>query len=251
MSTTVGAAPPPRSARNAARFDPTSDDVFARIASRYDRLCDVFSLLIHRYWKSHMAGLIAAQSEGVLLDVASGTGDIPVRVLRKRRHRRKIGDVTLWVTDICPQMLDMAKRKLGSDPSIHFARMDAHDLVDLADASVDMFSISFGMKICDRQKVVTEAFRVLKPGGRFFCLEAARIPFAPVHWLYLKYMDWCLPFIARIAVNDASAYDYLLRGIHEFPTQGDFARELRAAGFHDVTFENLTLGIVALHRGTK
>jgi ubiquinone/menaquinone biosynthesis C-methylase UbiE len=98
---------------------------------------------------------------------------------------------------------------------------------------------------------VAEAFRVLKPGGRFYCLEAARIPFAPLHWLYLKYMDWCLPFIARVAVNDPSAYNYLLRGIHEFPTQTEFADELRATGFEGVSFENLTFGIVALHRATK
>jgi ubiquinone/menaquinone biosynthesis methyltransferase len=250
MSTSVDVRPA-QTARNAARFDPSHDDVFARIATRYDRLCDIFSLFIHRHWKSRMASIIAAQPAGVLLDVASGTGDIPLRVLRKRGHRGKHDDVTLWVTDLCPQMLEMAKRKMAHDASIQFARMNAHDLHELSDASVDMFSISFGMKICDRAKVVSEAFRVLKPGGRFYCLEAARIPSAPIHWLYLKYMDWCLPFIARVAVNDRGAYDYLLRGIHEFPTQAAFADELRAAGFHEVSFENLTFGIVALHRGTK
>jgi demethylmenaquinone methyltransferase / 2-methoxy-6-polyprenyl-1,4-benzoquinol methylase len=250
MSTSVD-VPPAATTRNAADFDPASDDVFARIATRYDRLCDIFSLFIHRRWKSHMAAIIAAQPAGVLLDVASGTGDIPLRVLRKRGHSKKGDDVTLWVTDLCPQMLEMAKRKLANDVTVQFARMNTHDLNELSAASVDMFSISFGMKICDRAKVVSEAFRVLKPGGTFYCLEAARIPFAPLHWLYLRYMDWCLPLIARVAVSDRSAYDYLLRGIHEFPTQGEFADELRTAGFGDVSFENLTFGIVALHRGTK
>ena len=198
-----------------------------------------------------MAKRIASERAVVLLDIASGTGDIPLRVLRQRSKIRGAGDVTLWVTDLCPQMLEMAKRKLADDPSIRFGRMDAHDLLEIADASVDLVSISFGMKICDRRRVVAQAFRVLKPGGAFYCLEAARIPFAPLHWLYLKYMDWCLPFIAWVAVNDASAYDYLLRGIHDFPDQRTFVSELREAGFVDVGYENLTLGIVALHRGRK
>lgn len=236
---------------NAAQFDPTEDDVFARIAGRYDRLCDVFSLFIHRHWKARMARMIAAHASGVLLDVASGTGDIPLRILRSRPIRESGGGAVLLVTDICPQMLDMAKRKLAGAAAAQFARMDAHDLRAVSTGSIDVFSISFGMKICDRAKVISEAVRVLKPGGRFYCLEAARIPFAPLHWLYLKYMGWCLPFIARIAVNDASAYDYLLRGIHDFPTQEEFAHELTAAGFEKVAFENLTLGIVALHSGRK
>src|SRR5258705_9604750 len=108
------------------------------------------------------------------------------------------------------------------------------------------------MKICRREHVIAEAFRVLKPGGTFFCLEAARITVAPLHALYLKYMDWCLPTIARIATGgDRSAYNYLLKGVHEFPDQETFARELRHAGFESVRFENLTLGIVAIHEGVK
>ncbi len=124
--------------------------------------------------------------------------------------------------------------------------------LDLPDASVDTYSISFGMKICDRARVMGEAFRVLRPGGVFYCLEAARIPIEPLHCAYLLYMDWCLPLIARIATGgDASAYNYLLRGVHDFPRQREFASELAAIGFEDITFENLTLGIVAIHRGVK
>ena len=129
--------------------------------------------------------------------------------------------------------------------------LDAHQLA-LPDASVDLYSISFGMKICDRVRVVSEAWRVLKPGGVFYCLEAARIPFEPLHQAYLIYMDWCLPLIARLATSgDRSAYNYLLKGVHEFPRQAAFAAELEAAGFNDVSYENLTLGIVAIHRAVK
>lgn len=230
---------------NAAAFDPAADDVFARIADRYDRLCDVFSVFAHRLWKARIAARMAAEAGAVALDVASGTGDIPVRLLRRG------GPEKILVTDICPQMLAQAEKKLSGAPNVELRRLDAHAL-DLPDHSVDLYSIAFGMKICDRARVISEAYRVLKPGGVFYCLEAARIPVEPIHQLYLAYMDWCLPLIARVATSgDAGAYNYLLRGIHEFPRQRDFAMELERQGFSDVSYENLTLGIVAIHRGVK
>ncbi len=236
---------------NAASFDPARDNVFARIAGRYDRLCDLFSLRIHRLWKSAMARAIAAHPGAVVFDAASGTGDIPLRVLR-RLAGGGAGRI-FWVTDLCPEMLAIARRKLaGHGGTVKIAVADVYALADFPPASVDLFSISFGMKICDRRRVLAEAFRVLKPGGTFFCLEAARIPFAPLHALYLAYMRWCLPVIARIATGgDASAYDYLVRGIHEFPDQLAFCREMEEFGFRGVRYRNMTLGIVALHSGVK
>lgn len=231
---------------NAAHFDPQADDVFGRIAGRYDRLCDVFSVFAHRLWKNRIATLMAAEQGALALDVASGTGDIPVRLLRKGGGPQRI-----LVTDISAQMLAQARKKLAAAERVEFRTLDAHAL-DLPDASVDTYSISFGMKICDRARVMSEALRVLKPGGVFYCLEAARIPFEPLHRAYLLYMDWCLPLIARIATGgDSSAYNYLLRGVHDFPRQRDFAEEMRQHGFTNVTFENLTFGIVAIHRGVK
>ncbi|MFO0990143.1 MAG: ubiquinone/menaquinone biosynthesis methyltransferase [Alphaproteobacteria bacterium] len=238
---------------NAASFDPTRDNVFARIAARYDRLCDLFSLRIHRLWKSAMARAIAAHPGAVVLDAASGTGDIPLRVLRRLGGGGAGAGRTIWVTDLCPEMLAIARRKLaGRGDAVKIAVGDVYALAAFPAASVDLFSISFGMKICDRRRVLVEAFRVLKPGGTFFCLEAARIPFAPLHALYLAYMRWCLPLIARVATGgDASAYDYLVRGIHEFPDQRAFCGEMESFGFRDVRYRNMTLGIVALHQGTK
>jgi len=231
---------------NAAAFDPALDDVFARIAGRYDRLCDIFSVFAHRLWKSRMASRIAGETGDIALDVASGTGDIPLRLLRKGG-----GPSRILVTDICPQMLAQAERKLRGAARTEMRRIDAH-AIELPDASIDVYSISFGMKICDRARVTGEAYRVLKPGGVFYCLEAARIPFKPLHQLYLAYMDWCLPTIASLATGgDSSAYNYLLKGVHEFPRQQAFAEELSALGFEDVSYENLTLGIVAIHRGVK
>lgn len=236
---------------NAASFDPAADNVFARIAGRYDRLCDFFSLFIHRLWKSHMAAAIASHPGQVVLDVASGTGDIPKRVLR-RLSGEKSDRRTIWVTDICPEMLAIAQTKLAGSPAVRIATADAHALRDFAAESVDLYSISFGMKICDRKRVLAEAFRVLKPGGTLFCLEAARIPVAPLHGLYLAYMRWCMPIVGRIATGgDASAYGYLLKGVHDFPAQRAFCREIEGFGFEKVAYRNLTLGIVALHSATK
>ena len=241
---------------NAAAFDPARDNVFARIAGRYDRLCDLFSLRIHRLWKSAMAAEIASHPGAVVLDAASGTGDIPLRVMRRLGNGKGSASGaatrTLWVTDVCPEMLAIARRKLAGCAEAKITIADVHALADFPAASVDLFSISFGMKICDRRRVLAEAFRVLKPGGTFFCLEAARIPFAPLHALYLAYMRWCLPVIARIATGgDAGAYDYLVRGIHEFPDPRTFCWEMESFGFRGVTYRNMTLGIVALHSGAK
>lgn len=239
--------------RNAAAFSPAEDNVFARIATRYDFLCDMFSLYAHRLWKDRMAKRISSDSWHQLLDVASGTGDIPLRVLRYLRTvpgasaRKRI-----LVSDICPEMLSVAKSKRGADHRLEYLILDAHDLRDIESNSIDVYSISFGMKILDRERVLAEARRVLKPGARFFCLEAARVPVELLHSAYLKYMDWCVPLIARLATGgDAGAYNYLLRGVHEFPAQSEFSRQLERQGFRNVVFENLTLGIVALHEGVK
>ncbi len=239
---------------NAADFSSETDDVFARVAGRYDRLCDIFSFFIHRIWKSRMANRIADEQASLILDVASGTGDIPrrlQRILRTRPDRARPN--RLLVTDLCPEMLSIARKKLGSgDRYLEYAQLDAHALNEIESDSVDLYSISFAMKICDRSRVLHEAMRVLKPGGMFYCLEAARIPNRYVHAAYLTYMDWCLPAIGWLAADgDNSTYDYLLRGIHDFPSQKLFADELRSHGFEDVSFENMTFGIVALHAARK
>jgi len=234
---------------NAARFVAETDDVFGRIAQRYDLLCDVFSLCIHRLWKARLASLIASSPAKLILDVASGTGDIPQRV---RRQADGLPGRRIVVSDLSAAMLTVARRKLGESASVEYAILDAHRLDSIASGSVDLYSIAFGLKICDRRKVLAEAFRVLRPGGVFLSLEAARIPLDWLHSLYLGYMDWCLPVIARIATGgDRSAYDYLLRGIHDFPAPSELAREIASHGFTAVSYQRLTFGIVALHRAVK
>lgn len=234
---------------NAAQFAPAGDDVFARIADRYDLLCDIFSVGAHRLWKNRMAARMAALPGRDILDLASGTGAIPIRLLRRLGEGQ---DRRIQVTDICPQMLAIAERSLGAPANLTIALANAERLSEHADASFDLISMAFAMKICDRSKVLPEVMRVLRPGGVFLCLEAARIPWEPLHQAYLAYMRLCLPLIATWATGgDRSAYDYLVRGVHEFPDQKAFAAELAAAGFEAVSYANLTLGIVALHEARK
>jgi ubiquinone/menaquinone biosynthesis methyltransferase len=235
---------------NAASLDIGADDVFGRIAGRYDLLCDLFSLGIHRYWKHRVAALIAAEPWTNMLDAAAGTGDVALRVIRRdpALARREI-----VVSDISPAMLGIAQRRIlvcAGGPE--FRILDACDMRTVGDASVDLYSISFALKICDRARVMREAFRVLRPGGRFVALEASAIVWPGLHRLYLKYMDLCLPTIGWIATGgDASAYRYLLKGVHDFPDADGLAGELQELGFGDVAFERLSLGIVAIHTARK
>jgi ubiquinone/menaquinone biosynthesis methyltransferase len=235
---------------NAASFEAGTDDVFGRIAGRYDVLCDLFSLGIHRYWKRRMAALIAAEPWSNMLDAAAGTGDVALRVVRRdpALARREI-----VVSDISPAMLRIAQRRiLARTAGPEFRVLDAHALTEVRDASLDLYSISLGLKICDRTRVMREAFRVLRPGGRFIALEASAILLPWLHRLYLGYMDLCMPLIGWVATGgDASAYSYLLKGVHEFPDVESLAAELHETGFREIAFERLSLGIVAIHTARK
>lgn len=235
---------------NAAEFETTKDDVFGRIASRYDVLCDLFSFGIHRVWKRRVSRIIASEPWDNLLDVASGTGDIILRILKGKElsseHR-------VMATDISPKMLSLAEKKLSKFKNhVAYKILDAHCMPSISDSSIDVYSISLGLKICDREKAILEAHRVLKPGGRLITLEASNIPFHWLHSLYLAYMSLCMPAIGWLATNgDSSAYKYLLHGVKGFPTAEALKVELEKAGFQDVSFERLSLGIVAIHIARK
>jgi ubiquinone/menaquinone biosynthesis methyltransferase len=235
---------------NAADFDSVRDDVFSRIASRYDRLCDLFSLGLHRTWKRRMAQRIASERWERMLDVAAGTGDIALRVVR---NLGGTGGRECIVSDICPAMLEIAERRAGPlAGQMQFRVYDAHRLSETADESVDLYAMSLGMKICDRMRALEQAFRVLKPGGTFICLEASEIPVRFIHQAYLAYMGLCMPVVGYVATGgDASAYHYLLSGVRGFPGAEAFADDIRAHGFVDVSFERLTFGIVAIHVARK
>lgn len=234
---------------NAADFAWQHDDVFGRIASRYDLLCDVFSFGIHRLWKRRVARRIASESWSVLLDGATGTGDIVLRLLA---HEATDGRIVI-ASDISTKMLAIAQRRLALRAgSVQLRQLDAEAMPTIADESVDAYSMSLGMKICNRRLAIAEAFRVLRPGGRLIFLEASNIPWRPLHRAYLAYMAVCMPALGWLASGgDASAYRYLLHGIREFPSAEVLAAELQAHGFEEVAFERLSFGIVAIHTARK
>ncbi len=235
---------------NAASFNSIGDDVFSRIASRYDVLCDLFSLGIHRTWKRRMARRIAAERWESMLDVAAGTGDIALRVVQ---YLGGTAGRNCVVSDICPAMLDIATRRAGDlAGDMQFRVFDAHQLTEVESESIDLYSMSLGMKICNRKRALVEAWRVLKPGGTFICLEASEIPIRLIHRLYLTYMSLCMPLVGWVATGgDASAYHYLLSGVRGFPGAQVFAEEIGALGFTDVAYERLSFGIVAIHVARK
>jgi demethylmenaquinone methyltransferase / 2-methoxy-6-polyprenyl-1,4-benzoquinol methylase len=235
---------------NAASFDASHDDIFNRIASRYDLLCDLFSLFIHRSWKSRMARRILALPWQCMLDVASGTGDIALRVVGNLDAEK---GRTCIVSDICPAMLAIAKgRATRLAGAVQFQTLDAHRLTTIETASIDLYSMSLGMKICDRKLALAEAWRVLRSGGAFICLEASEIPVRFLHRAYLTYMRLCMPVVGWAATGgDTSAYEYLLKGVCGFPGAQKFADEIAKQGFVEVTYERLSLGIVAIHSARK
>ena len=235
---------------NAAEFDTQQDDVFGRIASRYNVLCDLFSLGLHRLWKRRAAQIIAREYWSQMLDCATGTGDIILRVL----DQGSLGqDQKIIASDISPQMLTIARKRLTSvNAAVEFRLLDAHSMPEIREESIDLYSISLGLKICERKKVLQEALRLLRPGSRIIVLEASNIPWRWLQRAYLLYMNACMPIIGWVATHgDSSAYKYLLNGIEKFPTAEEFAQELASIGFEDISFERLTLGIVAIHTARK
>jgi len=230
---------------NAAEYAWQRDDIFGRIATLYDRLCDVFSFGIHRLWKRRVAQHIASEDWKTLLDGATGTGDIILRVM----SRGSVQGRTIVASDVSPKMLAIAEQRLRKySGAVSLKQLDTENMPSVPTQSVDAYSISLGLKICNRHLALKEALRVLKPGGRLIVLEASNIPLSFLHRLYLRYMAVCMPILGWLATGgDASAYKYLLQGIRNFPSAEGLAQELRSFGFRDVSFERLSLGIVAIH----
>jgi demethylmenaquinone methyltransferase / 2-methoxy-6-polyprenyl-1,4-benzoquinol methylase len=246
--TSIDVSADPRT-ENAAEFAWQRDDVFGRIASRYDLLCDLFSLGMHRLWKRRVARRIASERWATLLDGATGTGDIIQRLLA----HESTTDRTVVASDVSAKMLAIARHKLRRyGDKVRLEQLDAEAMPSIASGSVDAYSISLALKICNRRLALDEAFRVLRPGGRLIVLEASNIPWRPLQAAYLGYMSLCMPALGWLATGgDSSAYKYLLDGIREFPTAELLAAEIRTHGFDEVSFERQSLGIVAIHTARK
>ncbi|SLN62735.1 bifunctional demethylmenaquinone methyltransferase/2-methoxy-6-polyprenyl-1,4-benzoquinol methylase UbiE [Ruegeria meonggei] len=222
--------------------------VFNSVASKYDVMNDVMSMGIHRVWKDAMMDWLAPRPGQRLLDVAGGTGDISFRFLK----RAGFGHAT--VLDLTEPMLVEGRQRAEADQmsdSLNWVVGDAMAL-PFDDNTFDVYTISFGIRNVTRpQEALNEAFRVLKPGGRLMVLEFSQLPNDGLQKLYDLYSFNVIPRMGKLIANDYDSYQYLVESIRNFPDQDTFLEMIRAAGFENAKYRNLSLGIAALHSGWK
>jgi demethylmenaquinone methyltransferase/2-methoxy-6-polyprenyl-1,4-benzoquinol methylase len=225
--------------------------VFDRVAGRYDLMNDLMSGGVHRLWKDMTAARLNPQPGETIIDCAGGTGDIArrlARFARRARARRGGPDARIFVIDYNAEMI-AAGREKGAEPEIAWAVGDAQQL-PLPDASADAYVIGFGIRnVTDIPTALREARRVLKPGGRFLCLEFSRPRAIPLRAVYDAYSFHVIPRIGETVMQDRDSYQYLVESIRRFPDQDRFAAMIRSAGFSNVGYTNLTGGVAALHHG--
>ena len=225
--------------------------VFDRVASRYDLMNDLMSAGLHRLWKDAVASRLNPQPGETIIDCAGGTGDMARRfakLARRAQMRRGGDDAQVFVIDYNAEMI-AAGRERGGLPEIAWAVGDAQRL-PLPDAAADAYVISFGIRnVTDIPGALVEARRVLKPGGRFLCLEFSRPVTEALRAAYDAYSFKVIPEIGARVANDRESYQYLVESIRRFPDQARFAGMIRDAGFSQVGWTNFTGGVAALHTG--
>ena len=222
--------------------------VFTRVANRYDIMNDLMSGGVHRLWKDAMMDWLAPRPGQRLLDVAGGTGDIAFRFLKRAPGSSAV------VLDMTESMLVEGRKRAEADrmaERLDWVVGDAMAL-PLPSNSFDVYTISFGIRNVTRiADALKEAYRVLRPGGRLMVLEFSQIPNDLMQWAYDRYSFNVIPVMGQIVAGDRGSYQYLVESIRKFPDQESFAAMIRQAGFSQVKYRNLTMGIAALHSGWK
>ena len=225
--------------------------VFDRVASRYDLMNDFMSGGVHRIWKDMTAARLNPQPGETIIDCAGGTGDISrrlARLARKARERRGGADAKIFVMDFDHEMVAQGVEK-GGEPEISWSVGDAQRL-PLPDACADAYVIAFGLRnVTSIPKALAEARRVLKPGGRYLCLEFSKPVSEPLRRAYDLYSFKAIPAIGQIVARDRDAYQYLVESIRRFPDQKTLTGLMTEAGFKQTGWTNFTGGVVALHHG--
>lgn len=228
--------------------------VFENVAKDYDTMNDAMSLGIHRLWKDYFMWSLSPVKGTKLLDVAGGTGDIAFRFINYIQTN-KVEDCHVTVTDINPYMLEVGKNRsktLNHDPNLITWQEGNAEELPFPDDLFNAYTIAFGIRNCTHiDKVLSEAYRVLQPGGRFLCLEFSQLEYSAAQWLYDKYSFQVIPVLGQLIAGQWKPYQYLVESIRQFPKQEDFKQMIEEAGFRQVTYENLNLGIVAIHSGFK
>ncbi len=223
--------------------------VFTSVASKYDVMNDAMSMGIHRIWKDAMMDWLAPRPGQTLLDVAGGTGDIAFRFLGRTKGA---GHATVF--DMTQSMLDAGRQRAEAESlatQMDWICGDAMALPFEANR-FDVYTISFGIRNVTRiNDALSEAYRVLRPGGRLMVLEFSQIPNDLMQWAYDRYSFNVIPPMGQAITGDRDSYQYLVESIRKFPPQEEFAAMIRSAGFDQVKYRNLSMGIAALHSGWK
>jgi len=257
--------------------------VFSSVASSYDTMNDLMSLGIHRLWKDHFVRSLNPGINPILhnssskqggrslncLDIAGGTGDVAFRILD---HCTNVhGDTTSRVTvaDINPDMLAEGQKRAKETPyhgtgRLNFIEANAESMPEIPDSSVDLYTVAFGIRnFTSPPNALREAFRVLKPGGVFACLEFSKVNNPTFNFVYKRWSFGAIPLIGQVVAGDRDSYQYLVESIERFPSQTEFLNMIRDVGFlipgegegegveGQKGWEDLSGGIAAIHRGMK
>ncbi|KAH9862601.1 hypothetical protein IAQ61_010019 [Plenodomus lingam] len=246
--------------------------VFSSVATSYDSMNDFMSLGIHRLWKDHFVRNLnpgrnplttpssADSPQGWnILDIAGGTGDIAFRMLDHASSINNDAHTTVTVADINPDMLAEGKKRslhtpYARSPRLKFVQANAENLDMIPSSSIDLYTVAFGIRNFTHKEVaLKEAYRVLKPGGVFACLEFSKVNNPLFDAVYQRWSFGAIPLIGQVVAGDRDSYQYLVESIARFPSQEEFSGMIRDAGFlvPGKGWEDLTMGIAAIHKGVK
>ena len=241
-------------------------DVFSSVASNYDTMNDLMSLGIHRLWKDRFVRSIDAgakseeQEPWTVLDIAGGTGDIALRILDHATQVNHDSQLRVTISDINPEMLAEGRKRCSNTGyavtnRLSFLEANAEDLSMIPSDSVDLYTVAFGIRnFTNKQRALEEAYRVLKPGGVFACLEFSKVSNSLFDAVYKRWSFGAIPLIGQLVAGDRDSYQYLVESIERFPAPKDFAAMISKAGFTlplGQEWENLSGGIAAIHKGIK
>ena len=221
------------------------ENVFNQVYNKYDLMNDFMSMGVHRRWKKNLINMMNPRVNRKLIDVACGTGDIGKLFLDNTTKKAEITCV-----DPNKGMISEGKQKLSNFKNVKWVISPAEKL-PIADNSFDYYTISFGLRNTKNlNKALSEAYRVLKPGGRYLCLEFSKIQNSNLDFIYKNYSK-LIPIIGQFVVGEKEPYEYLIKSIEQFINQDELLELMEKNNFHKCTYRNLSGGIVSIHSGWK
>ena len=221
------------------------NSVFSKVYKKYDLMNDIMSLGIHRVWKNKFLDWMNPQQGNNLIDVASGTGDIAKMYSKKIKNSSEI-----FCVEPNEEMFQAGKMNLNKFQNIKWHKAKAEKL-PFESNTFDFYTISYGLRnVSNINLALKEAFRVIKPGGRFMCLEFSKIDNEIINFFYQNYSK-VIPLVGKYIVGSADPYDYLIKSIRNFYNQEELFNLIEQNGFSNVEYRNLSNGISAIHSGWK